>query len=293
MRNFQRALPRYSNGRLTKGFGQRVSRTQYQYTLEDPNVNELNFWTNRFVARLQHLPQLEDVATDQQTGGMAVTLAIDRMTASRLGIAPATIDNTLYDSFGQRQINTMYTQTNQYHVILEAAINAARTYLPANLPANPSYRKTNPADAPIMILGLTSGKYPPSKLYDEASTVMEQKLSQLQGVGQVVVGGTSLPSVRVDVNPTQLNSYGLSLASIQSALVNRSVGFGNDLRRRIAPCHRKSIHRHLQWRSRRLPPDRPQRFSTGGRRPGRSSHPLPANRAAARRGGFRQGRTRT
>jgi multidrug efflux pump len=98
----------------------RVSRTQYQYTLEDPDANELNDWTNRFVAKLKSLPQLEDVATDQQTGGLAVSLVIDRATASRLGIAPSTIDNTLYDAFGQRQINTMYTQLNQYHVILEA-----------------------------------------------------------------------------------------------------------------------------------------------------------------------------
>ncbi len=101
---------------------------------------------------------------------------------------------------------------------VEAAINQARTYLPANLPANPTYRKTNPADAPIMILGLTSEKYSTGKLYDEASTVMEQKLSQISGVGQVVVGGASLPSVRVDVNPAQLNHYGLTLAKIQSIL---------------------------------------------------------------------------
>ena len=98
----------------------RVSRTQYQYTLEDPDPNELNDWTNRFVDRLKKLPELEDVATDQQTGGLAVSLVIDRVTASRLGIAPSTIDNTLYDAFGQRQINTMYTQVNQYHVILES-----------------------------------------------------------------------------------------------------------------------------------------------------------------------------
>jgi multidrug efflux pump len=98
----------------------RVSRTQYQYTLEDPDPNELNDWTNRFVARLKELPELEDVATDQQMGGLAVSLVIDRATASRLGVAPTTIDNTLYDAFGQRQINTMYTQLNQYHVILEA-----------------------------------------------------------------------------------------------------------------------------------------------------------------------------
>jgi multidrug efflux pump len=97
----------------------RVSRAQFQYTLEDPDANELSDWTNRFVERLQKLPELEGVATDQQPGGLAVHLAIDRATASRLGIAPTTIDNTLYDAFGQRQINTMYTQVNQYHVLLE------------------------------------------------------------------------------------------------------------------------------------------------------------------------------
>jgi multidrug efflux pump len=101
---------------------------------------------------------------------------------------------------------------------VEAAIAAARTYLPANLPANPTYRKVNPADAPIMIIGLTSTKYDTGKLYDEASTVMEQKLSQIQGVGQVAVGGSSLPSVRIDVNPTQLNNYGLTLAGVQAIL---------------------------------------------------------------------------
>jgi multidrug efflux pump len=101
---------------------------------------------------------------------------------------------------------------------VEAAINSARTYLPANLPANPTYRKVNPADSPIMILGLTSDKYGPDKLYDEASTVIQQKLSQIQGVGQVNVGGGALPSVRVEVNPTKLASYGLTMVDIQSVL---------------------------------------------------------------------------
>ena len=101
---------------------------------------------------------------------------------------------------------------------VEAAINAARTYLPANLPGNPTYRKVNPADSPIMILGLTSDKYGPDKMYDEASTVLAQKLSQIQGVGQVSVGGGALPSVRVDANPTQLASYGLTMANLQSVL---------------------------------------------------------------------------
>jgi multidrug efflux pump len=98
----------------------RVSRTQYQYTLEDPDATELNLWSNRLVEKLQQSSLLEDVATDQQTGGLTVSLAIDRVTASRLGLSPSTLDNTLYDAFGQRQINTMYTQLNQYHVILEA-----------------------------------------------------------------------------------------------------------------------------------------------------------------------------
>src|ERR1700678_2635150 len=98
----------------------RVSRTEYQYTLEDSSADEVNDWTNRFVERLKELPQLEDVATDQQPGGLAVDVNIDRVTASRLGITPSTIVNTLYDAFGQRQINTMYTQVNQYHVVLES-----------------------------------------------------------------------------------------------------------------------------------------------------------------------------
>src|ERR1700733_11268036 len=101
---------------------------------------------------------------------------------------------------------------------VEAGINAARTYLPANLPSNPSYRKVNPADSPIMILGLTSDKFGPDKMYDEASTVIEQKLSQIQGVGQVRGGGGALPSVRVEVNPTKLASYGLAMSNIQSVL---------------------------------------------------------------------------
>jgi multidrug efflux pump len=101
---------------------------------------------------------------------------------------------------------------------VEAAINAARTYLPANLPANPTYRKVNPADSPIMIIGLTSDKYGPDKLYDEASTIVQQKLSQIQGVGQVSAGGGALPSVRVEVNPTKLASYGLAMTDVQSVL---------------------------------------------------------------------------
>jgi multidrug efflux pump len=101
---------------------------------------------------------------------------------------------------------------------VESAINAARSYLPANLPSNPTYRKVNPADAPIMILALTSDKLPPSALYDAASTILEQRLSQIGGVGQVVVGGSSAPAVRINVNPTQLSGYGLGLEAVRTAI---------------------------------------------------------------------------
>jgi multidrug efflux pump len=101
---------------------------------------------------------------------------------------------------------------------VQAAINAARSYLPSNLPGNPTYRKVNPADAPIMILALTSSVRDKGTLYDAASTIMQQRLSQVQGVGQVSVGGSSLPGVRVDVNPTQLNNYGLGLQDVAAML---------------------------------------------------------------------------
>ena len=97
----------------------RVSRTQYQYSLEDADANELNTWTARFVDKLKTLPAIQDVATDQQASGSQTSVVIDRVTASRLGITPQMIDQTLYDAFGQRQISTLFTQLNQYHVILE------------------------------------------------------------------------------------------------------------------------------------------------------------------------------
>ena len=97
----------------------RVSRTQFQYTLEDPDSTELARETRRMLEGMQKLPELRDVATDQQVGGLASVLVIDRATASRMGITPQTIDQTLYDAFGQREISTIYTQLNQYHVVLE------------------------------------------------------------------------------------------------------------------------------------------------------------------------------
>ena len=101
---------------------------------------------------------------------------------------------------------------------VQAAINAARSYLPANLPSNPTYRKQNPADSPILILGLQSDVYDIPTLYDEASTVIEQRISQIQGVGQVQAVGASLPAVRIELNPDQLASYGISTSTVQSVI---------------------------------------------------------------------------
>ncbi|GLK82088.1 efflux RND transporter permease subunit [Ancylobacter defluvii] len=99
--------------------GGRVSRTQFQYTLQDANIAELNEWAPKMLAKLKTLPQLSSLASDQQTGGTTLTLSIDRDQAARLGISPADIDNTLYDAFGQRQVTQYFTQLNSYHVILE------------------------------------------------------------------------------------------------------------------------------------------------------------------------------
>ncbi|HZC66955.1 MAG TPA: multidrug efflux RND transporter permease subunit [Candidatus Dormibacteraeota bacterium] len=97
----------------------RVSRTQFQYSLEDASAKELAYWTPRFIAKLQQQPELRDVASDQLNQGLLAALTIDRDSASRLGIFPADIDNTLYDAFGQRQVSTIFTQLNQYHVVME------------------------------------------------------------------------------------------------------------------------------------------------------------------------------
>ena len=97
----------------------RLSRTQYQYTLEDADLEELQAWAPQLLERLRTAPELRDVASDQQTGGLELKLTIDRDTAARLGIAPQAVDDVLYDAFGQRQISTIFTQLNQYRVILE------------------------------------------------------------------------------------------------------------------------------------------------------------------------------
>jgi hydrophobe/amphiphile efflux-1 (HAE1) family protein len=106
---------------------------------------------------------------------------------------------------------------------VQAAINAARGYLPANLPNNPLYRKVNPSEAPVLLIALTSDSVDPAQMYDAASTILQQKLSQVKGVGQVFVGGASLPAVRVDLNPMALNKYGISLEAVRGVLARTNV----------------------------------------------------------------------
>jgi multidrug efflux pump len=118
---------------------------------------------------------------------------------------------------------------------VQAAINAARNQLPADLPGQPTYRKVNPADAPIMILALTSDNIPPAQIYDAADSILAQKLAQVEGVGQVFVWGSASPAVRIEANPYQLNSYGISLetirGSLQSANANLAKGYLSDSRK--------------------------------------------------------------
>ncbi len=118
---------------------------------------------------------------------------------------------------------------------VQAAINAARGYLPPTLPSNPTYHKFNPAEAPILIIALTSDSVNTAQMYDAASTILQQKLSQVEGVGQVSVGGSSLPAVRIDLNPTALNKYGISLEEVRGVLsstnANRPKGQLSDEKR--------------------------------------------------------------
>ena len=172
------------------------------------------------------LPQVDFPTINVQAGLPGASAAI--MAASvatplerQLGHIAGITEMTSSSSLGSTRITLQFDLSRDINGAardVQAAINAARTYLPANLPSNPSYFKSNPADAPIMILGLTSKKYDVTKVYDLASTILEQKLSTIDGVGQVFVGGGATPAVRVEVDPTKLESFGLTLSSVRSLL---------------------------------------------------------------------------
>ena len=212
----------------------RVSRTQYQYTLEDPNVDELNLWTNRFVAKLDQLPELEDVATDQQTGGLAVTLAIDRVTASRLGIAPATIDNTLYDNFGQRQINTMYTQLNQYHVIMEAQPHfqtdpekLSKIYIQANASSGASGAGAASSYASTASASAGSNATTTGVLYTPSSGILSPPTNPLTGKS-TSASGTSSPNTATTTtlsNAVPLSAFSHFVKTTEALSINHQGQF--------------------------------------------------------------------
>jgi multidrug efflux pump len=147
----------------------------------------------------------------------SVATPLEREFGRIAGVTEMTAQSTL----GQTSVTLQFALSRSIDAAardVESAINAARSNLPTDLPNNPTYRKVNPADAPITIIALTSGKLAPSALYDAASTILAQKLSQIPGVGQVIVGGSSSPAVRIDVNPTQLNGYGLQLEDVRTAV---------------------------------------------------------------------------
>ncbi len=148
----------------------RISRTQFQYTMEDADGQELSVWAPKLVEKLRNLPQLTDVASDQQELGMQASLTIDRDTASRLGILPQTIDDTLYDAFGQRQVSTIFTQLSQYHVILEV---------------NPQFQQ-NPDALKLIYVHSTNGTQIPLSAFTQYSSQLSPIAVNHQGQFPVV-----------------------------------------------------------------------------------------------------------
>jgi multidrug efflux pump len=150
---------------------------------------------------------------------MAATVAMPLERA--LGRIPGVTEITSGSSLGSSRITLQFELSRNIDGAardVQGAINAAMSQLPTGMPNNPSYRKLNPADAPIMILALTSDAYTQGQMYDAASTILAQKLSQIAGIGQVTVGGSSLPAVRVELNPSALNKYGIGLDQVRTAL---------------------------------------------------------------------------
>jgi multidrug efflux pump len=170
----------------------RVSRTQFQYSLEDADPRELAQWTPKFIALLESLPELRDVASDQQSGGLQSTLVIDRNTASRFGITPQMVDDTLYDAYGQRQISTMFTQLNQYRVILEI---------------NPDFKK-DPADFKNIYVRSAQGGEVPINAFTHLEEIAAPLAVNHQG---------QFPVVTVSFNLAPGRSLGDAVTAIDAA----------------------------------------------------------------------------
>ncbi|WP_454781051.1 efflux RND transporter permease subunit [Legionella sp. WA2022007384] len=152
----------------------------------------------------------------------SVAAPLERQIGRIAGVTQLTSSSTL----GQTSITVQFDLSRNIDGAardIQAAINASLSQLPANLTNNPTYRKVNPADAPIMILALTSDKYTPGQMYDVASTILQQRILRIEGLGQVAVGGSSLPAVRVEINPTALNKYGIGLNQLAGTINNANV----------------------------------------------------------------------
>src|SRR5881394_1163650 len=152
-----------------------------------------------------------------ETMASAVATPLERQFGRIAGVTQMTSSSGL----GQTGITLQFDLSRNIDAAardVQAAINAARGQLPANLPMNPRYRKVNPADAPIMILAMTSDRYEVSRMYDAADSILAQKLSQVEGIGQVIVGGGAKPAVRVRVDPAQLAQLGIGLEDVRLAL---------------------------------------------------------------------------
>jgi multidrug efflux pump len=191
----------------------RASRNQFQYTLEDANQAELDTWTERMVADLRKQPELRDVATDQQPRGLAENLVIDRATASRMNITPDEIDSTLYDAFGQRQISTLYTQFNQYHVILEASPEFQTN--PQRLQDIYLQSSSSPTGAPSSPTS-TSSRTSSNSTTSSITTLSVSSTSGVSGSQRSSLSGSAGASVLSSTTPGALSSSSKFTSSVLS-----------------------------------------------------------------------------
>jgi multidrug efflux pump len=178
----------------------RVSRTQFQYTIEDPNADELNSYAPKLLASLQKLPELRDVATDQQVEGLRTRLVFDRDTAARLGITTSTIDQTLYDAYGQRQVSTMFTQLNQYHVVLE--VKPAFQQNPADL--RNLYIRTGTGSAGTALGVVSGGSSSGTSARAPTSTVSATPATASSTAATTAFGGNSTQASAVFTTANQV-----------------------------------------------------------------------------------------
>ncbi len=200
----------------------RVSRTQYQITLQDPSLEELNVWTPRLVEKLRGLPELADVASDLSSGGRSLFITIDRPTASRFGISPATVGNALYDSFGQRIVSTIYAQSNQYRVILEA---------------DPEFQRSLKSLDSLYLPAATGGQVPLSAIASIEERPVALQISHLAQFPAATVSfnvapgsslGAAVDAIRrvqseIGMPPSVVSSFQGAALAFQAALANELI----------------------------------------------------------------------